>query len=54
MWSQLAIPLATIGQIFGRDHTTIIHARDKIMELLKTNKQIKKIINEITAELKKE
>ena len=54
MWSQLAIPLATIGQVFGRDHTTIIHARDKIMELLKTNKQIKKIINEITAELKKE
>ncbi len=52
MWSQLAIPLATIGQIFGRDHTTIIHARDKIMELVKTNKQTKKIVNDLVAELK--
>ncbi len=32
----LSLPLASIGQIFGgRDHTTVIHARDKI-----TNKQI--------------
>ncbi len=54
MWSQLAIPLATIGQIFGRDHTTIIHARDKIMELQKTNKQIKKTLSEITNLLKVE
>lgn len=52
MWSQLAIPLTTIGQIFGRDHTTIIHARDKIMEQIKTNAQMKKIVNEITCLLK--
>lgn len=52
MWSQLAIPLATIGQVFGRDHTTIIHARDKIMELIKTNKQMKKTINDLITELK--
>ncbi len=52
MWSQLAIPLTTIGQIFGRDHTTIIHARDKIMEQLKTSNQMKKVINEINQMLK--
>ncbi len=52
MWSQLAIPLTTIGQIFGRDHTTIIHARDKIMEQLKNNGQMKKTINDITLMLK--
>ncbi|MBO5102602.1 MAG: chromosomal replication initiator protein DnaA [Clostridia bacterium] len=52
MWHQLAIPLATIGEIFGRDHTTIIHARDKIMEQIKTNKQIKKVISDITSLLK--
>lgn len=52
MWSLLAIPLATIGQVFGRDHTTIIHARDKIMELNKTNKQMKKTLNELITEIK--
>jgi len=26
----LAVPLKTIGLIFGRDHTTIMHSRDKI------------------------
>ncbi|MBQ7977342.1 MAG: chromosomal replication initiator protein DnaA [Clostridia bacterium] len=54
MWTQLAIPLVTIGQIFGRDHTTIIHARDKIMEMIKTNKQMKKVVNELISELKDE
>lgn len=51
MWSLLAIPLMTIGQIFGRDHTTIIHARDKIMEQLKSSGQVKKVISDITASL---
>ena len=52
MWSQLAIPLTTIGQMFGRDHTTIIHARDKIMEQVKTSGQMKKILNDINNMLK--
>ncbi len=52
MWTQLAIPLSTIGQIFGRDHTTIIHARDKIMEQVKSNKQMKNMINELISQLK--
>lgn len=49
----LSIPLVTIGQIFGgRDHTTIIHSRDFILEKIKTDtltvmqiKDIKGILN---------
>jgi len=52
MWSMLTIPLSTIGQIFNRDHTTIIHARDKILEQIKTSSPTKKIINEITKLIK--
>ena len=48
----LGVPLATIGSYFGgRDHTTIIYARDKIEELSKTDNiiatQIKDIKNMI-------
>ena len=44
----LELPLVTIGQIFGgRDHTTIMHARDKIGKEIKTNKKTLNIINEI-------
>jgi len=35
------VPLMTIGQAMGgRDHTTIMHARDKIAELIQTNPRI--------------
>jgi chromosomal replication initiator protein len=38
----LSVPLATIGQIFGgRDHTTIMYARDKIANELQNNPHIK-------------
>lgn len=38
----LSMPLSQIGDMFGgRDHTTIIHARDKIGEEITTNKRIK-------------
>lgn len=44
----LTLPLASIGELLGgRDHTTIIHARDKIAEELKINKKIKTIINDL-------
>ncbi|MBQ7603242.1 MAG: chromosomal replication initiator protein DnaA [Clostridia bacterium] len=51
MWSMLTIPLATIGQTFNRDHTTIIHARDKIMEQVKTSPPTKKIIDDIISKV---
>jgi chromosomal replication initiator protein len=38
----LSLPLVTIGGYFGgRDHTTVIHARDKIAEGLKTNPKLR-------------
>ncbi|MDR2046600.1 MAG: chromosomal replication initiator protein DnaA [Clostridiales bacterium] len=38
----LPLPLISIGQLFGgRDHTTIIHARDKISQKIKTDPKIK-------------
>ena len=52
MWSLLAIPLTTIGQTFNRDHTTIIHARDKIMEQVKTFPPTQKIVDDITKKIK--
>ena len=52
MWSQLSIPLINIGEYFGRDHTTIIHARDKIMDMIKTDKQTKKTVNELINKIK--
>lgn len=44
----LPMPLVSIGEIFGgRDHTTIIHARDKISEEIKSNPRIKIIVADI-------
>ncbi len=44
----LNLPLVNIGKIFGgRDHTTIMHSRDKITDELKTNKKIQNIVSDI-------
>lgn len=44
----LDLPLVAIGKKFGdRDHTTIMHARDKISEQIKTNNKIKVYITDI-------
>ena len=44
----LNLPLITIGQIFGgRDHTTIMYSRDKIANLIATDKDMKKKIDDI-------
>lgn len=41
----LDLPLVVIGKHFGgRDHTTIIHARDKITEAVKENGKIKSLV----------
>ena len=41
-----------IGLEFGgRDHSTVIHAVDKIEDDLKSNSQLKEIINEIKSKL---
>lgn len=44
----LGLTLDQIGELFGgRDHTTIIHSRDKITEELKTNKRVKIAVTNI-------
>ena len=44
----LSLPLAAIGAAFGgRDHTTIMHARDKITEAIKTNNNISTAVKDI-------
>ena len=49
------VPLITIGEAFGgRDHATIIHARDKIAKNIKTNKSLKTNINDLIAMIKSE
>ncbi|MDD3946624.1 MAG: chromosomal replication initiator protein DnaA [Clostridia bacterium] len=48
----LSLPLVTIGQLFGgRDHTTIIHSRDKILAAQKENKEVVRQIKDIKAML---
>lgn len=44
----LPMPLTQIGEMFGgRDHTTVIHARDKITEDIKNDTRIKIIVSDI-------
>ena len=44
----LNLPLVTIGQIFGgRDHTTIMYSRDKISNMLATDKDVNRIVDDI-------
>ena len=47
------IPLMTIGNAFGgRDHTTIMHARDKIAQNIKTDKSLRTDVDDIIAMIK--
>ena len=49
----LEMPLISIGKIFGgRDHTTIMHSRDKITDQLKTSQKTKNFVSEIKKMLK--
>ena len=44
----LSLPLVAIGQMFGgRDHTTVIHSRDKISEQLKHDDNLARKIKDI-------
>jgi len=48
MCEMLDLPLTSVGEIFGKkDHTTVIHARDKVSELIKENNRIKVIVSDI-------
>ncbi len=50
----LSIPLTAIGELFGgRDHTTIMHARDKISNQVKINPHVRTLVNDIKSQLLK-
>lgn len=50
----LNIPLTAIGTLLGgRDHTTIMHARDKIGSQVKVNPHIRTLVNDIKSRLLK-
>ncbi len=47
------LSLPKIGEEFGgRDHTTVIHAHDKIIKDIQTNEEIKSKIDKIILDLK--
>ena len=49
----LEIPLVSIGKLFGgRDHTTIMHSRDKISEQMKNSHKMQTLVGEIRKMLK--
>jgi len=41
------IPLATIGEFFSRDHSTVINSRDKIGRMKETDEKVKTTIEDI-------
>lgn len=44
----MSLPLVTIGQkMGGRDHTTVIYARDKIADLMRSSDVVAKQVNDI-------
>jgi len=45
----LDMPLLSIGQLFDRDHTTVIHARDKITQVISENQRVKVAVEDIRA-----
>jgi chromosomal replication initiator protein len=48
--TQIDIPLKEVGQFLGgRDHTSIMHARDKVSSDMSTSPQLRTLINQIIA-----
>jgi chromosomal replication initiator protein len=48
------IPLVAVGKAMGgKDHTTVIHARNKISDLIKVNSRIATDVNDLKNLIKK-
>jgi chromosomal replication initiator protein len=48
--NEIHLPLAEVGHLLGgRDHTSIMHARDKVAADFSTNPQLRTLINQIKA-----
>ena len=50
----MTLPQVTVGNIFGRDHATVIYARDKIDKQMKTDTKLSIEINDIKKMLLKQ
>lgn len=50
----MSIPQLTVGKVFGRDHATVIYARDKITEQMETDNKLSVEINDIKKMLLKQ
>jgi chromosomal replication initiator protein len=45
------LPFARVGKVFGRDHTTVISAVDKVEKLLKTDQELLKALDDLKTRL---
>ncbi|MCH5162783.1 MAG: chromosomal replication initiator protein DnaA [Clostridiales bacterium] len=45
----MTLPLMSIGELFGKEHTTIGHARDKIAAAITTDQKMRTAVNDIKA-----
>ena len=45
----LDMPLLSVGHLFGRDHTTVIHARDKIAQVITENQRVRVAVDDVRA-----
>ena len=55
MCEMLALPLISVGkEMGGRDHSTVIYARDKIAELMRVNDAVLKDVNDIKSAILKQ
>ncbi len=55
MCDMLALPLVTVGKLMGgRDHSTVIYARDKIAELMRVNDKVAKDVNDVKSAVLKQ
>lgn len=55
MCDMLSLPLVTVGkEMGGRDHATVIYARDKIADLIRMNDAVQKDVNDIKSAVLKQ
>ena len=55
MCEMLSLPLISIGKVMGgRDHSTIIYARDKIADLMRLNDSVAKAVTDIKSAVLKQ
>lgn len=50
----MTLPQETVGEFFGRDHSTVVYARDKIDQRMKTDSKLSVEINDIKKMLLKQ